>query len=149
VQPAHHVDRPLFGNQAFIGAPERHPERHHECNGARFGNAQRLEVLLDRLIDRHILVLFRVGRADGNQAEHFVDFSDRGAARAMRVRYQRAIGRSRPALYPLENSLGIAQMRDDLRMRKTRYLDDRQTQIRKQIDHPHLGVGIDPARKTL
>jgi hypothetical protein len=149
MQPIHDIDDVRFRNQAFIGAPKRHSERHHERNAACFGNPKRLEVLLDRLFDRHVLVLFRIGRADGDQTEHLVHFGHRSAARAMRIRNQRAIDRTWLAFYPLENLLGIARMGNDFWMREARYFDDGQAQLRKQIDHSHLGVGIDPARKAL
>ena len=135
MQPPHHGDDVIFRDQALIGAPERHAERHHERNSACFGDPERFEILFDRLVDRHVLVLAGVGRADRDQAEHLVDTRLCRPLGAAGVGDQRAIDRSRPALDALEHFFGVAQMRNDLRMRKAGDLDHGQAQIGEPIDN--------------
>ncbi|MCK1289019.1 hypothetical protein IVB41_34555 [Bradyrhizobium sp. 44] len=110
MESAHHSDDVVFGNQPFIGAPERHPERHYKGDPVRLRDPKGVQVLRDRLVNRHILVLAGIGRADRDQSKHLVDFGLRGPLGAPRIRHQRAINRPAPALDALNHLFGVAQV---------------------------------------
>jgi hypothetical protein len=148
-EPSHQVDHAILGDGAFVRAPERHADRHHERDAVALGDLERQQVLLDRLVVAHVLVVARVGLARGDQAEQLAHLRVHRAVRAARVRRLPPVDDARAAADPREDLLGIAHVRHDPRVREARHLDHRHAELGQAVAQPDLVVGVDPAGQAL